>query len=555
MRVALRGLLFALVCGLAVGSAFAQGGTKRGQSAGAKGESVKSVEASGSRGEALTLQNFIHLLAEADESVLVQRLEAEIADHKLKGAEALYEPTLSMGVSRDQSYVLNSASEILQRASQVEYRSRVDQYTTAIGMKVPTGADIEASYNVSRIVNSLQPIVGTVSPEYRAYMGVKLTQPLLRGAGDDVTTSAVQMAEQDKSIAREVVRQVLAQRLVEGVGAYFNVQRARERVRLRQHSADIAQRLAQELRRQERSGQRSEGEALDAESSATQRMASVTQAQQDYEEQVNTFQSMISARVREQGRALAARLYSTADPLRLLPIPADLADVGRRMADRTLSDTGTEGSLPSSPEPEVLTTSLSRRPESRINQLRIARETIAERFAEDQTLPELNLVARYGLEDLSNDPRYRYPQHYFEADKAKYNSWSVGVQLKIGIFGDIKREADLSQAKLRRQQAELAQSAVQQRIANEIVSSVSVLEKTLQLVKRQREALASQKSLLEIEAKLAGGGKHSSIDVMKRQLDLLAEEEALVDAIALANRASFIVSQAQGLVLSRVGLE
>ena len=44
-----------------------------------------------------------------------------------------------------------------------------------------------------------------------------------------------------------------------------------------------------------------------------------------------------------------------------------------------------------------------------------------------------------------------------------YNSWSVGLLFKVGIFGDEKRKSEYAAAQLRRQQLEFAQVALEQR--------------------------------------------------------------------------------------------
>ena len=509
------------------------------------------------RAEPLTLSGFIDLIHGSDETILVQRLEEEIASQKVKAAEAIYEPFFTANASYDNSYILNTANEILQRASQAEYRSRVAQVNNSIGVKIPTGADVEVSYNVARLKNSLQNTVGSISPEYKAYLGLKLTQPLLRGAGLDATNSAIRIAEYEREMAREAVRQVEAQRLVEGITVYFNVQRAQQRVRLRREALEISRRLLQEMRSQERNGLRSAGEALDVESATSQRQAQLEQAQQDLEEQINELQARVSARARDAG-LLRPRRYVAADRLILqaerIALPAELT--GDEL-------TGRPGAgnvpMPDRPDaanglPPVFADGLARRPESKVIQNRIARENVDVQYAENQTLPELNVVARYGIEDLNTEARYR-PVTSYLGSGIPYNSWTVGLSFKVGLYGDEKKKSDLNAAKTRRQQAELAQMALQQRIVNEIVSSANVLDRILDVVERQTATVDTQRRLVAMEEGLVRQGRKSSVDLMKRQLDALAAEEALGDSIVLANRASLIASQAQGRLLSRFDLE
>ncbi|WP_151447205.1 TolC family protein [Lacisediminimonas profundi] len=495
-------------------------------------------EADTDAAEPVSLKAFAGLIAVADESVLIQRYEAAIAEHGVKGAAAIFEPSFFATSELESSRMQNSSSEILQRAGTADYASRIGQLKSGINLKTATGADVEFSYNVSRSTNSLQAGIGITGPEYRSNLGAKLTQPLLRGGGIAATNAAIRIAEREQMVAREMLRQVVSQRVMDGVSAYFNVQRARERARLRTEASAIAERLLAEVRRQQERGLKSAFDVQDMESTAAQRRSQLAQAQQDYEEQLNTFRAMIAARERDSGSSLRARRTVPSDPVVMLA-PAPVSAPG----------SGVQGEASSLSPLEL---SLSRRPELRVNRLKEEREDIRVEFARNQLLPELSLSLRYGVDDLAR--YYRAPNDYLFTG-SPYNTWSVGLQFRYFLQGDQKRSSEYETAAVRRQQAGLAKSAVEQRIANEVESSMAVLDKGLQQVARQQENARAQRELLRIDEGLVREGRKSALDLMKRQLDLLVAEEALADSIVIANRASFMVSQVQGNVLVRLGLE
>lgn len=510
----------------------------------AQAEEAPGPAAAGTRqGESLTLKDFVQLISRSDEMVIVQRLEEDVAQEGIHGAKAIFEPSFFVTAEKEGTKVQNTASEILQRAGRAEYDSETLMGKTGIGMKVATGAETELSYNLSRIENSLQKdVVGLSPPEYRSYVGVKVMQPLLRGAGVEATTTPIKVAEHEKKVAAETVRQVLTQRVMEGVVVYLNVQRAQERVRLRGKALAIAEQLLPEIRAQQKIGLKTAGEVLDAESSAALRRAQLAQAQQDYEEQLNTFQGLVTARERAQGSALAARLYKASDPLALLagPLPEKAESPAAGEGEQAL--------------PSFITDSLERRPEYRVNKIRQEREETRVRYAKNQRLPELNVTARYGFEDLTDETNREYFD-FLGHDPGPYYSWDVQLQFKYYLFGDEKRSSDLRAAELRQKQVSLAQSALQQRIANEVESSAAVLDKGLQNVQRQQEVVRAQHEIIKVEENLVKEGRNSVVDLLKKQLDALVAEEALVDSIIVANRASFVNSQAQGMLLARMGLE
>jgi outer membrane protein TolC len=101
----------------------------------------------------------------------------------------------------------------------------------------------------------------------------------------------------------------------------------------------------------------------------------------------------------------------------------------------------------------------------------------------------------------------------------------------------------------------LAQVALEQRVANEVMSALVVLDRSVAQVKRQQLIVDRQRESLKLESALVDSGRKSALDLMKRQLDVLMAEESLADSTVVANRASFIVSQSQGILLSRMGVE
>lgn len=505
--------------------------------------------------QALTLKEFAARVARSDELVRAQRLEEYIADQGIRGAEAIYEPAFFLGVEREKVYLLNSALEAKQRQlsggadDQVQpsdiFRSDELRYKTGLLWKAPTGADLELSYNLTSTWNSVQNDAYSTANwdandmrEYKGYLGFKLSQPLLRGYGPEVTNQGIVLAWVDRNAAHETMRQMLTQRLMEGVQTYLQAQRASERVRLRTEARDVAEEIARQLELQTVHGLRTAAEMKEAQSSLALRRVQLAQAQQELDEQLNALQNFVTAEDGQQGFAAESRSIVVGDRLDLLVGP-DLLAV---LAQAARNEVG----------PNQYTEAIDLRPETRLNAVRRERESLKIESAKDQKRPDLSLTLRYGKEDLSTSTRAL--QDYFN-DGVPYNSWMIGLQYKHHLFGGQKGDSEYQAALLRRQQVELAQGALAQRIANEVQGSLKVLGKAMQQVERQREVVRTQRELLEIEQGMVRDGRRSSLDILKKRLDLLLAEEALADGITFANRAGFLVSQAQGRVLSRLELE
>lgn len=487
--------------------------------------------------EGLTVSGFARMIASADELVRAQALEESIAGQGVRGAQAVYEPFLTTSLNRDSRYVPTTAEEYFARGSSgsqsgspLPYESQVNQAKLALGVKASSGADVELSYSLDRILNSLQERANIAGPEYRGSLGFSLTQPLLRNFGKAVTESGIRIAEREEAIARETVRQVTAQRVSEGLQTYLFVQRAQERVRWRQRALEMAAQLEAEINRQQQLGLKSLNELTEARANLALRQAQLAQAQQDLEEQANALQVFLSAHPSRLAAPTASRW-----------MPADaLVEPDGEYAD-SLKMT----------DPQ---TAYGQRPETRVNRLRIEREDLRSQYARNQTEPELSLRVRYGKDSLTTG-RPIPVEEYLSRGITPYNSWGVGLTLRVGLDGDAKKDSEYQSAMLRKSQAELALGAAQQRITNELLGVKAVLERAMQLVRRQSEIVKAQNDLLKAERKMMAEGQKSLLDVLRREIELAVAREALSDAVAQVNRSSYIASQANGGLLSRLGLE
>ncbi|MBF0141251.1 MAG: TolC family protein [Magnetococcales bacterium] len=484
--------------------------------------------------QGITLKEYVNLLAKADEMIRAQRLEENIAQEGVRGAEAIFEPVVSLSTEREGSHVLNTAADALQRGQRPGnvYDSAENRAKLGVSSKVITGATAELSYNLTETTNSLQALANSPSPEYKGYFGFNINQPLLRGAGPGPTRAGIILAKIEQDVAKQTLRQVMMQRLMEGLNSFIAVQRAITQVGLRKEAMEVAEKIELEVSKLNAAGLQPEPEVTKARSSLALRKSQLSEAQEDREEQLKTMRSYVSAAEPARGAKLAAN--------RLLPVgqlefpDASGVDKEGRVDDEAFLDRVIE-----------------RRPETRVKSLMIEMSEEKVIQAHDQTLPDLAFQVRAGRDELSANNR---PLQYMTSDES-YHSWMVGVVFKMGLFGDEKKKSEFKSELLRKEQTELTLSALRQRVANEVNSSRYVLDKALQRLAKQKEIVDAQQNLLQVTEGLVAEGNRSGLDVLKQRLDLLLAREALSDAVAHANRASYLSQQVDGSLLQRLGLE
>jgi outer membrane protein TolC len=479
----------------------------------------------------LSLNEFTKLLAYWDESIQAQEIEVQIANQQTRAAVGGFEPTFYAELNRAGEFRQTSAADFLSQGNNATggqptpYKENGTSGKVGIELKDASGLTIDLYYEMGQITNSLQASANLPSPENTAALGVSIKAPLLRNAGKTVNTADTVVAGIDGQIAEESVRLIKTQRAFEAIKTYIFVQRAQQRVHWRNQTADLAARQERELRAQVDQGLIQKSVLTQAKSEAAERRASLTLARQELTEQVGALQIYFLA-LDTQGRAPQ---WMPSDPLKL---------VASKYTSRS--------------KLAPLETVFGRRPESRINSLRIEREEVRRLVAENQTKPEANLVLDYKKTQLSGN--YIPFRDVFSANNP-YQTWRIGFEYRRGLQGNITEQAEYQAALLREKQADLTMRAYRQRVASELNGIGSILDRARENLRYQNEIIVAQNQLLSTARANANSGNSSALDILRSQINLSVAKEARSDAIAQLNLSSFLASQVNGTLLNRVGIE
>ena len=477
----------------------------------------------------ISLLGFARMLAETDEAILAQRLEVAIAQQSALATAGAFEPEFYTSLTRSGEYSQTNASDYLSRGSSKDGDdpTAFEQYTSEARMGLELrdrqGISLDLYYEMSKVKNSLQEPAQLPSPEHSASVGLSLEVPLLRGGGRMVNTSNEVVTGIDERIAVETTRQIKAQRAYEGLTTYLMVQRAQARVRWRQKIASLAKELEREMAAQVEQGLRSQSDLIEAQSERAVRASDLALARQELSERLGAFQIYFTG-----GVSAPDGQYRPADPLRTVP-------------SRYLSR-GNFGTV---------SQAFSRRPEARINGLRVEREEVLRLVAANQALPEANLVGDFRKTRLSE--HYIPFRDVFTAGNP-YETWRIGFEFRRGLRGDLRGKADLEAAKLREKQAELAMNAFRNRIASELNGIGSILVRAQERLSQQNRIVQAQKDLLRAEETSLQNGASSQVNVIVRQIELAQAQELRVEALVQLNLASYLASQVDGTLLERLGV-
>lgn len=469
----------------------------------------------------LSLEDYLRLVAIKNDRIAYQRMEWAIAKAGTDGARGMYEPALTATYRYTDSNTPNTTEEEFRRSFAPEFIEENVDYTLGVEGMVPTGGKVRLSFTYRQIDNNIQP-APIRGEEDKSYVGLSLTQPILKGGwgGRSVVEAPITVAERDQHIAMQTFRQSMFQTVANAAMAYWDLLLADRRVEARTKSVEIAESVLRDEQERFRFGQGSETRVMSAESAVAQRRVQLYAAQQQRVEAKNQLRSFVAGMPNEY----------------------------KLMID-TEVDLDTVASTPD--RGDALEVAFEHRPEYLASVIRAEKEDVRIKFARNNKLPQLDLIASYGLNGLDDS----FSTTFDDAWDKQHETMYVGLEYKMQLGGNKKAKAELSAAKLRKHQALLEIRAAEFSIHSSVDTAISNFE-TAQMQVRELDNIASTNArLLEVELARFEAGQSNSRELLEVEERLNETMETHLESKANLQKALIGVSLAKGVLLREFDLE
>lgn len=446
----------------------------------------------------LSLEACIALAMKKNFDLQIESYSVEQAKEALTIAKADFLPTLTGSTARN----LSRSTSIVQQPDGTTLVLPRDSNTTTfragVVERIPqTNGTISISGNVGRA--SVQ------QPPYSSGVNATLSQPLLNGAGKTVARANIERSKLGLTIAQVNYRSRVLGVIRDTENAYYNLVSARENLRIRQLSLELAQRLLEENQARRATGVATDLDVASAQVGVATAQRAVLQADQ-------------AARNAED--ALLA-LINTGD-LDARPGPVSFGDYTGQPPSFAVAY-----KLARDNYPDTLST------EDLIKQLQIDAAT-----AKRNRLPTLNLNASIGYNN--NDISYNDVISSLPNNHGDNRSLSLTYSIPWGLRADRARYrsavANLNAEKVRLDQLE------QQLLVN-VRAAVRAVETNLASVKIAAEATQLAAKQYDLQKARFDAGLSTSRLVLQAQDDLetarvneLAAKATLWSAIAELRR-------------------
>lgn len=449
---------------------------------------------------ALTLENNLELK--------VQLISPAIAAEMVGEAEAVFEAafTSNMVYSIGDTPTVTTLDAIS--------GSKVKNLYNDLGVQVPlrTGGTVR----FDMVGNRTRTDAPTAfNPFYSSDLGVSISQPLLRGAGNRANTHAIRIAEYERQItdARtklEVIRVIAA---VDRV--YWRLYATRKELEVREKQYDLAKTLNDQARRFVEAGDKSQVEIIRTEAGVAQQLEAIIVAENNLRD-----------RERELKRTLNKTDLDMLTPTVLIPMtePAPV----RYELDKT----------------QLLAIAFENRMEMLELELQIAEDISSIDYMHNQTLPLVIMDYRYNVNGLGDSRDDSFDLLF----NKRFEDHRVGLSLLVPL-GNEAAKSRLRQAFYQRRLRLATRNNRQALIELEVLNAIDQLEANWQRILASRQSAILDGRLFEAEKRQFELGLRTSTDVLQAQTNFANSQSAEILALAEYQIALVDLSYATGTLL------
>ena len=205
----------------------------------------------------LTLRECIARALDKNFNLKIQGYNNANSLESLAISQAAYDPSFNLTTSKSVSQSDQAATSLVgTRSDNFNTRIRVSQ-------KVSSGAILNLSSSLSRSASNNTFV--TLNPAYNSDLSLTINQPLLKNAGSTVNRAAINRAEIDVEIANLNYKGRILQLVKDTEASYFGLVYAREQLKVRNNSLQLAEKLYEENKTRKETGVATDLDVLQAE--------------------------------------------------------------------------------------------------------------------------------------------------------------------------------------------------------------------------------------------------------------------------------------------------
>lgn len=408
---------------------------------------------------------------------------------------------------------------------------------TGLGQSFPFGLRYEVSYGVTRTTTN--SAFTSLDPAWDNTLGFAVTQPLLRGRGEEASAVQLLLARQNEDVADESFRTEVEAVLEQVLQAYWELVFAQRDVEVRELSLQLAREQLERTRAQVEVGLIAPVQETQAEVAVAQRRSDLITARNGLESAADQLRALL--RAEELPAGWGTEIVPTDEP-RVEPVDID--------------------------EAEAIATARENRPEMAAARARIRARRVETDAARNEMLPRLDLVASLSYTGIGGDLLIRdeffgpvvevieggYPDAAGQLFDLEVPSWRLGFNFSLPI-GNRTARGNFARATLEEDRARTELERLEQRVTLDVRQAFRDLEAASELVESTSVARELAARQLEIEEDRFEVGMSTNFEVLEFQDDLAQARVAELRALIDHRQARAALARATGTLLPSYGID
>ncbi len=471
-------------------------------------------QASGPTVKKLSVDDAVQMALEQNLNLQVQRVNPRIQDLNVASVRATWVPNVTSSISDGST---DSPASNIFSGTTLTQTSGTTSWSFGANQVLPTGGNYTVSWGTSRYnTNSL---FDTINPRLNSSFAATFTQPLLRNFRIDATRQQLQISKKNREISDAALRQQVLSTVRSVKSAYWNLSYAISSLGVQQSSLDLARESLKNSEAKVRIGTMAAMDVIQSQAEVASREEAVIRAQANVAAAEDSFRALIM------------------DPQTpgFWDIKFELTDSPTFQAQAVDVDAAVRNAL-------------GARTDLVQQRKTIEENDISLRYMTNQTRPDVNLTASYGLSAqggtllnvdytdvlnpvlLGEQSRVGYGSMYRSLFSRDFPQWSFRISFGYPIWNSAAK-LNLARAKLQYGQAQTQLRAAELSVTSEVRTAARNLQTNQKRVETTRVARELQEKKLEAEQKKLAAGMSTPYLILQFQRDLVQARDAELSAI------------------------
>jgi outer membrane protein TolC len=444
----------------------------------------------------LSLKDLIKKVLQRNNEVVKQFNEIKISEQQVNYEGGIYDPILSASYNKTSTHIPNSTENELVRYQQ-EYWDKINSFDIGIGGVIQSGANWNLKFANNAKRSSLIEQYKSYDTEYDSSVKLQLEQPLLKGFGQNIVEAKLNLAKIEKETSQTTYEQKMMELQGLVIQLYWKWYGADKIYQSWEKSIESAEKSLVELKSRAEFGKIAQTEVLEAISSINLRKSEYENAKNKVFEIRNQILTLLN---------LNSSDYQNIN----FKIIDDPNDDKLQLLDL---ETYSKMALENLPEYKVLKKSLEK-------------ELLQIKYAQNQKLPQLNLVSSAETHSLEENSRASIDESFGK----DFVSWSLGLRFSMPLFNN-QADSSLNIAKLRLKQIYHDKQSMERNIINSLSTKIDTVESSAKQYALYKDGLELKKQLLDIEYEKLYSGKTSARILFDKEEDYMNYQRKFLNSL------------------------